>query len=189
MKKALIIFHSSSRSLFKSSGNEKQQLNRKLNVFCYALTEILYKFIENFVENFMNVLDEAWRGVGSKFETAAVQTVPRETFPSTHLSIFSYGKCSILGGSLKYYSWIKHRDVNLKMNTELDGKFVFPGRMLSKTAFTKCSGRQPFVTHSGRQQKSILILKWNYSWHIWNTVHGTQVADRWPSGRVILILK
>lgn len=59
MKKALIIFHSSSRSLFKSSGNEKQQLNRKLNVFCYALTEILYKFIENFVENFMNVLDEA----------------------------------------------------------------------------------------------------------------------------------
>lgn len=59
MRNALTIFPASPRSLLKSSGNEKQQLNRKENIFCYALTEILYKFIENFMENFMNFLVEA----------------------------------------------------------------------------------------------------------------------------------
>lgn len=56
MRNALAIFLASSRLLLKPSGNEKQQLNRKENIFCYALTEIFYKFIENFPENFMNFL-------------------------------------------------------------------------------------------------------------------------------------
>lgn len=134
MRNALTIFPASPRSLLKSSGNEKQQLNRKENIFYYALTKILYKFIGNFMENFMNFLVETLTSNESLL-AAAVQTV-------SCISISSFRKCvRYLLESFKYYSWIKQaskrKDVGVVLNTKLVPRFAATGRgLLLKTAFT-----------------------------------------------------